>query len=169
MPRINEGLQDVVRTHMIYSPTRADMIQANHPNACNLCHTDRPIDWTLRYLREWYGKAFNEGEIAAHYPDRSRPVALGWLAGANPSVRLVAADALARSRDDQALPALFESLDDPYLINRQFGARAFEGIVGARLADLDYHFYQTREERSGPLAELRARFLRQRIEPVRPE
>jgi hypothetical protein len=72
----------------------------------------------LRYLGEWYGKAYDEGEIAAHYPDRSRRVALGWLAGANQSVRLVPADVLAWSRDDQALPVL---LDDPYLVKRQFG------------------------------------------------
>ena len=56
MPRINEGIEDVVRTHMIYSPTRADMLEANHPNACNLCHTDKPIDWTLAALKDWYGK-----------------------------------------------------------------------------------------------------------------
>src|SRR5438132_2996121 len=71
MPRINEGLQDVVRTHMIYSPTRADMIEANHSNACNLCHLQQPIDWTLRYLKEWYGTKCDEAKIAANYPHRA--------------------------------------------------------------------------------------------------
>src|SRR5260370_397577 len=79
MPRINEGLQDVVRTHMIYSPTRADMIQANHPNACNLCHTDRPIDWTLDHLRERYKGRYDKGKLAAAYPDQTSPVAPGSL------------------------------------------------------------------------------------------
>jgi predicted CXXCH cytochrome family protein len=77
MPRINEGLQDVVRTHMIYSPTRADMIEANHPNACNLCHTDKPIDWTLDRLKEWYGTTVDAKKITANYPERGKPVALG--------------------------------------------------------------------------------------------
>lgn len=54
MPRVNEGLQDIVRTHMIYSPTQPAMIEANHPNACNMCHTEKPIDWALRHLKDWY-------------------------------------------------------------------------------------------------------------------
>src|SRR5262245_54766121 len=99
MPRINEGIRDVVRTHMIYSPTRADMLEANHPNACNLCHTDRPIDWTLLHLKDWYGKTNDESRIAAKYPDRGQAAALGWLKSDNPAVRLVAAEALMRAKD----------------------------------------------------------------------
>ncbi|MEM7478919.1 MAG: hypothetical protein AAF483_28385, partial [Planctomycetota bacterium] len=41
MPKINEGMQDVVRTHAIFSPTHAGMIEENQPNACNLCHLDK--------------------------------------------------------------------------------------------------------------------------------
>ncbi len=159
MPRINEGLQDVVRTHMIYEPTRADMIEANHPNACNLCHTDRPIDWTLKYLKDWYGKTYDEGRIAAHYPDRAGPVGLGWLKSPNESVRMVGADALLRARDRSALPQLLGALDDPYLLNRQFAARGLQEMLGLRLAEHGYRFYQSPEERRGPLKALRVRCL----------
>jgi predicted CXXCH cytochrome family protein len=155
MPRINEGIQDVVRTHMIYSPTRADMIQANHPNACNLCHTDRSIDWTLRYLKDWYGATYDEKQLAANYPDRSRAVALGWLASGNEAVRLVGADALTRARDLRALPLLLDALDDPYLVNRQFAAKELQEMLGLRLSDVGYRFYQSAEERRRPLADLR--------------
>jgi predicted CXXCH cytochrome family protein len=170
MPRINEGLQDVVRTHMIYSPTRADMIESGQPNACNLCHTDRPIDWTLRYLKEWYGKSYDAGHIETAYPERKAPVALGWLKSDNPAVRLVAADALTRDftpgADASRLAktaatrlALLTALDDPLLINRQFAGRGLERMLGIHLADFGYHFYQSAEERRRPLAGLRARFL----------
>jgi predicted CXXCH cytochrome family protein len=155
MPRINEGLQDVVRTHMIYSPTRADMIEANHPNACNLCHVDRPIDWTLGHLKRWYGHSYDEGKIAAHSPDRTRPAALGWLKSDNPAVRLVAADALTRNGDRRALPQLFDALDDPYLVNRQFAAMGVQRMLKLRLADFGYRFHLTRDERRQPLARLR--------------
>jgi predicted CXXCH cytochrome family protein len=159
MPRINEGIQDVVRTHMIYSPTRADMIQANQPNACNLCHTDRPIDWTLRTLKEWYGTTYDAGEITANYPDRGKPVALGWLKSKNASVRLVAADALSRARDVKALPQLLDALDDPYLVNRQFACKGLEEMLDVRAADSGYHFWMTKGERRRPLADLRAKTL----------
>ncbi len=157
MPRINEGLQDVVRTHMIYSPTRPDMIQANHPNACNLCHTDRSIDWTLDKLKNWYGKTYDEKEITLHYRDRGEPAAFGWLASHDPSVRLVAADALTRNRSYQALPKLFDTLDDPYLLTRQFSAKGLEEMLGVRLSDYGYKFYQSREERKGPLEVIRGK------------
>jgi hypothetical protein len=158
MPRINEGLQDVVRTHMIFSPTRSDMIEANHPNACNLCHTDRPIDWTLSRLKEWYGKTYDEKKIAANYPHRSGPVGLGWLKSDNPSVRLVAADALARSRKPEALPHLLDALDDPFLLNRQFATRSLQDMLDVRVSDSSYRFYMTADERKKPLADLRARY-----------
>jgi hypothetical protein len=157
MPRINEGLQDVVRTHMIYSPTRADMIEANHPNACNLCHTDKPIDWTLRHLRGWYGATYDEARIAASYPDRAGPVARGWLRHEDPAVRLVAVEALTRAGARAELPRLLDALDDPYLLNRQFAAKGLEEMLGVRLPDFGYRFYMTGEERRLPLAGLRKR------------
>lgn len=157
MPRINEGLQDVVRTHMIYSPTRADMIQSNHPNACNLCHTDRSIDWTLGNLKNWYSKTYDEKEISLHYRDRNEPVGLGWLASSDASVRLVAADALIRSRNVQAFPRIIDALDDHYLLNRQFAAKGLEEMLGVQLSDYGYHFYQSQVDRQDSLARIRAK------------
>jgi predicted CXXCH cytochrome family protein len=157
MPRINEGIQDVVRTHMIYSPTRPDMILANHPNACNLCHTDRSIDWTLESLKNWYGKTYDDRELSRNYRDRSGPAAVGWLASTDPSVRLVGADALTRTRSIQALPKLIDTLDDPYLLTRQFTGKGLEEMLGVRLNDFGYHFYQSRDERKGPLQVIRGK------------
>ncbi|VTR92961.1 tpr repeat-containing protein : Putative uncharacterized protein OS=uncultured myxobacterium HF0200_08J13 PE=4 SV=1 [Gemmata massiliana] len=159
MPRINEGLNDVVRTHMIYSPTRPDMIHANHPNACNLCHTDKPIDWTLKGLKDWYGKTYDESAIAQKYPKRTEPAALGWLASGEESVRLVAADALVRAKDRAALPQLLSALDDPFLLNRQFAAKGLEEMLGARFTDTGYRFYMTSAERRKPLSDLREKYL----------
>jgi hypothetical protein len=159
MPRINEGINGVVRTHMVYSPTRPDMIHANQPNACNLCHTDKPIDWTLGALKDWYGKTYDEAEIARKYPRRGEPAAIGWLASDREAVRLVAAAAITRAKDRAALPHLLGALDDPYLLNRQFAAKGLEEMLGTRLADAGYRFYMTRDERRKPVAELRAKFL----------
>jgi predicted CXXCH cytochrome family protein len=159
MPRINEGVEDVVRTHMIYSPTRADMLEANHPNACNLCHTDKPIDWTLDALKKWYGKSYNEERIAANYPERKKPVGLGWLHSKEQSVRLVAVEAMARHNDRWALPQLLDSLDDPLLVNRQFAFKGLQDMLNVRLPDFGYRFYMMKDERQKPLAQIRARFL----------
>jgi hypothetical protein len=151
MPRINEGLQDVVRTHTIFSPTQPQMIEANQPNACNLCHVDEPIDWTLKHLKDWYGRSYDEQKLAQNYPDRAAPVAQGWLKSPRESVRLVGADALARSGQTSAVPHLLQALDDPLMVNRQFAARSLERFVGTQVKESGYHFYQTRQERRRPL------------------
>jgi len=160
MPRLNEGIQDVVRTHMIYAPTRADMIEANHPNACNLCHTDRSIDWTLKHLKEWYGKTYDEVKISAAYRARAQSVSVGWLHSDNAAVRLVAVEALIRAKDAQALPLVLDALDNPYLLNRQFALKGLQEMLNIRLAEFGYRFYMTKEERAAPLEKLRAKLKR---------
>jgi predicted CXXCH cytochrome family protein len=156
MPRINEGLQDLVRTHTIFKPTRADMLEANHPNACNLCHTDKPIDWTLRYLKDWYGKTYNEGRIVQHYPKRGQPAALGWLESENPAVRMAGIGAFMRQANEKSIGPLVTSLDDPMLLNRQFAYRGLQRMLEGLPAKLGYRYYMSREERAAPLAELHA-------------
>lgn len=159
MPRINEGLQEVVRTHTIFSPTNRATIESNHVNACNQCHVDQPIDWTLSHLKTWYGRTYSERAIAANYPMRNRPAAIGWLKGTNEAVRLVAADSLTRADARWALPDLIRALDDPYLLNRQFARIGLERMLGLTLGDFGYQFYQTRAERAAPLRKLRAEIL----------
>ncbi len=157
MPRINEGMQDVVRTHRIFSPTNRAMIEANQPNACNLCHLDKPIDWTLDLLKQWYGRSYDESKLGANYPRRSDPVGLGWLGSPHESTRLVAAETMGRSGARWALPELVETLDDPYLLNRQFSQQAVERLLGVDLSvRFGYRFHQFQQERRGPLEKIRA-------------
>lgn len=159
MPRLNEGLQEVVRTHMIFSPTNAAMIESNHPNACNQCHVDQSIQWTLEYLEEWYGKSYSPGAIQANYAQPDGPAALGWLSSRNQSVRLIAADCLSRAEATWALPQLIDALDDPFLLNRQFVQIGLERMLGVNLSKFDYYFYQTPSERESRLHQIRRRYL----------
>ncbi len=160
MPRINEGLQDVVRTHTIFSPTNANMIHANQPNACNQCHTDKSIDWTIGYLEQWYKAKYDNAKLQKHYANRTQSAALGWLQSKNDAVRKVAVDSLIRTRSrwDQDMTiqdTLINALDDPYLINRQFAMRGLNNLLGVQLQNRGYRFYMTPREREQPLAELR--------------
>ncbi len=169
MPRLNEGLQDIVRTHLIYNPTNADMIESNEPNACNLCHTDKPIDWTVKYLGEWYGAEFNDKSIAFSYKPREQPVAVGWLKHHREAVRLVGADCLVRSGATWALEDLVDALDDEFMLNRQFARRGIEKLVGRSLDSTGYRFYMTRPERKGSLERIRGEWLKAGPPPVASE
>jgi predicted CXXCH cytochrome family protein len=159
LPRMNEGLQEVVRTHMIFSPTNRAMIESNQPNACNQCHVDQSIQWTLAYLKEWYGTSYSDWIVKKNYPAPEGPAALGWLESTNQSVRLIAADCLTRAEAHEALPELIDALDDPFLLNRQFAEIGLERMLGIRLSDFDYHFYQTPDERKSRLNQLRLRYV----------
>ncbi len=155
MPRIDEGLQDIVRTHTIFSPTQHEMIEANQPNACNVCHVERPIDWTVGYLKQWYDASFREDQLARNYPEREGSTALGWLKSENRYVRQVAADALARAGATWALPELIGALDDPFLLNRQFARIGLESMLGIKLSDFGYQFHMSLEQRQEPIERMR--------------
>ncbi|MEO1995862.1 MAG: cytochrome c3 family protein, partial [Planctomycetaceae bacterium] len=159
MPRINEGLQDMVRTHTICSPTAAAMIEANQPNACNMCHVEKPIDWTLSHLKSWYGATYNAVALRRKYPQSRGPVAVGWLHSENQAVRLSAADALFRNQAKWSLEHLIDALDDAFLINRQFARVGLEKLLDIDLVEFGYRFYMTRKERQKPLERLRAKWL----------
>ena len=159
MPKINEGLQEMVRTHRIFSPTEPRMIEANQPNACNLCHLDQPIDWTIKHLQDWYGSEheFSETELSKSYPDRQGPVGAGWLKSPHEATRLAAAGAMAAEKHEAALPALLDLLiEDPFLVNRQFTQRDLEDWLGFSLRDAGYQFYMTEPNRRAAVEQIRA-------------
>jgi len=168
MPRINEGMQDVVRTHLIFSPTDGAMLESNHPNACNLCHLQESIDWTIEKLTAWYGlteqseataetdewKIWSEEKLQQNYSDRRMPVALGWLASDNEATRLVSMEALAKSNARWAISQMIDMLDDPYLINRQFTQQRLEEMLEIDLRDFGYRHYQYAPERAAPIRKI---------------
>lgn len=154
MPKINEGLQEVVRTHTIFSPTNKAMLESNHPNACNMCHTDQTIDWTTKYLTEWYGAKFDADKIAKNYKTDQK-VGIGWLQSENEAVRLVAIDSMGRNKDQWAGENLVDTLNDPFLLNRQFALDVIEKVFEVKLEDFNYRFYMTPEERKEPIQRLK--------------
>ena len=155
MPKMNEGLDQLVRTHTIFSPTKAALIEENGPNACNLCHLEKPIDWTLEHLRDWYGRRYDDGKIAINYPNRLGPVGKGWLHHSFQATRLVASATYGRQKRKDALPEILDILNDEYLLNRQFGQIAVEAICGQPLEKLGYTFMLAPAERTQALPRLR--------------
>lgn len=151
MPRVNEGLQDVVRTHMIFSPTNREMIEQNQPNACNMCHVKESISWTQNYLQEWYAARYDSSAIVKNYPNQETSVALGWLKHPDQSVRLIGADSLVRAKAIWALPELIEALNDPYLLNRQFAQKGVQNLTGTSLDRYGYRYFMEAKEREKPL------------------
>ena len=164
MPKINEGMGDMVRTHAIFSPTNAKMLEANQPNACNMCHVDENIDWTLSYLEQWYGLlskekagrlgSYSESTIAKNYPQRNQAVPIGWLSSSHSGTRMVGADVLLKAKAEWALIDLLEMLDDPYMEIRQFTVQRLRDYFEINPDDYGYKLYMTKQERQQPVQEM---------------
>lgn len=147
MPRIHEGLADVVRTHRISNPTDARMIEANQPNACNICHVEKRIDWTIEHLKQWFDASYDEGMIAASYPNRNQAVALGWLRSGHAPTRLIGGRSLVAQRAVWALDDLVTGLNDSHFVNRQFLERSLQTWAGLEFKEFGYRHYHTEDQR----------------------
>ena len=54
MPHTTYGLLKAIRSHTISSPDVKRDLMARRPNACNLCHLDKTLDWTSQKMGAWY-------------------------------------------------------------------------------------------------------------------
>jgi len=157
MPRSVMGIDRYVRTHRISSPTDRTMLAAAAPNACNLCHLDRSIRWTLDELRASYEVRLDPRGWQA-YGDLDGAVGDVWLASKQPAIRLVAAAAYAGSPlGHAALPALLRLLDDPLPYVRAWGLFAVEDLLARKLSEVEYDPRVPGELRRTQLAKLRLR------------
>lgn len=57
MPHTTYGLFKGIRSHTVSSPSVTESSLLQRPNACNLCHLDKTLDWTAEHLEERYGMA----------------------------------------------------------------------------------------------------------------
>ena len=55
MPPTTFGQMRGNRNHFIESPNPAKTLATGRPNACNVCHLDRTMAWTVEQMNAWYG------------------------------------------------------------------------------------------------------------------
>lgn len=143
MPHTSYGLLKAIRSHTITSPSAQSTLETGRPNACNLCHLDRPLAWTAARLHEWYRQPVPES--VARDPlhtnvssavwfllrgDASQRALLAWHAGWNEAVSTSGADWLA--------PYLAELLVDSYSVVRYIAQRSLRRLPGYTEFDYDY-------------------------------
>lgn len=133
MPHTSYGLMKAMRSHSIESPSVARELQTGRPNACNLCHLDRTLQWTQNRLQEWYGTE------PSPLDEDQRSVAAGprWLLQGDAGIRALAAwssgyePARAASGHDWLQPYLAQLLSDPYYAVRFVARRSLMTLPSA--------------------------------------
>ena len=150
MPKIVHGRDRMVHSHHISSPTDPKMLALGAPNACNLCHLDKPISWTLQELNRGWGKDLQATAqwLRAYDGSLDEPVGHAWLKHPGPMVRKAAASAYGESPlGKQELPYVLPILMDSVPSNRFFGMFAVEKILGRQLAPEEYRPWHSPQAR----------------------
>ncbi len=132
MPKIVQGISSLLRTHRISSPSEVSMLRSS-VNACNLCHLDRSVMWTVLQLRQRYRKPLLVDEIS------KKPAALLWLSSRERIHRLTAAGAIGIRPEGRAfLSTLVGMLNDPVAYDRQRYLWAIEEVLGRTLSEAEF-------------------------------
>lgn len=140
MPRTSYGLLTTMRSHFVESPSVASELRTGRPNACNLCHLDRSLQWTQDAMAKWYGTP------AAALDEEQRTIAAGprWLLTGDAGLRALAASSAGRAESQKASgsqwlqPYLVQLLRDPYYAVRIVARRSLRTLPAAPdLGDYD--------------------------------
>lgn len=140
MPHTTYGLLSAIRSHTINSPSVQSSVDTGRPNACNLCHLDKPLGWTASHLREWYRQP--EPQLTDEQRDTS--AALTWLLKGDAGQRSLIAwhlgwePAKAASGTDWMPRYLAEGLVDPYSSVRYIAQRSLKTHAGFESLAYDY-------------------------------
>jgi hypothetical protein len=126
MPFTTYGLLKTIRSHQISSPSVQATLDTGRPNACNLCHLDKTLAWTARYLENWYGvtaPALDGDETAV-------AASLLWLLKGDAGQRAIVAQSMGWTPAQQAsgtgwlTPYLALTAKDSYDAVRYIAARS---------------------------------------------
>ncbi len=133
MPHTTWGLMKASRSHVVTSPNVNESLPpTGRPNACNLCHLDKTLDWTAEQLHHRYGHdvpklSADEQTIAASIlwalkGDGAQRAFACWNMGWEP--------ARAVSADGWMPPILAQLLVDPYPAVRGVAHHSLQKIHG---------------------------------------
>ena len=153
MPHTSWSLLGAIRSHEVSSPSVRESVQVGRPNACNLCHLDRSLAWTGRWLKEWWGG----GRPQLGDSERNVAASILWTLSGDAAQRALAAwhmgwaPAQRASGTDWMVPYLAQLLEDPYEAVRFTSVRSLRSNASARGlegAAFDFDFMASEDERA---------------------
>ncbi len=141
MPHTTYGVLKAIRSHQVSSPRVVDELATGRPNACNLCHLDKPLAWAANQLGRWYGHSIpdlSEDQTAvadavrlALAGDAGQRVLVAWHLSWEPALQV--------SGRSWVPPVLAQLLDDPYAAVRCVAERSLKQIAPSLVtSDYDY-------------------------------
>ncbi len=131
MPHTVYGLLKAMRSHEIDSPSVGDQMASQRPNACSLCHLDKPLSWVSENLGNWYEqekpeltkdqKNIPEGLRMALSGDPNQRALIAWHLGWEPAIKA--------SYQNWFIPLLFELFKDEYSAIRYIAGKGINRLI----------------------------------------
>lgn len=131
MPHTTYGLLKAIRSHEISSPSIKNQLDSGRPNACSLCHLDKPLDWVSDNLQSWFKhpshtlsedqKEIPEGLRMALADGPNQRALIAWHLGWKPAIDT--------SSSPWAVPLLLELFKDRYSAVRYLAAESLTRLV----------------------------------------
>jgi hypothetical protein len=140
MPHSGFGLLRAVRSHQVSSPSVEETTNVGRPNACNLCHLDKPLAWTAEALHLWYGRPIPE----LSREDHEIATGVKWIVKGDAGQRALAAwsmgwaPAQKASGKDWLTPYLAVTLVDSYAAVRFVVGKSLRTLPGFEKLPFDY-------------------------------
>ena len=140
MPHTTYGLLKAIRSHQIDSPSVATNLATGRPNACNLCHLDRTLEWTALTLEQWFGQE----KPALSEDTASTAASVLWALRGDAGQRALAAwsmgwkSARETSGETWIAPHLATLLEDPYSAVRYIAYHSLKELPEFGSLDYDY-------------------------------
>lgn len=158
MPHTTYALFKGIRSHRIDSPRIHGTDTTSRPNACNLCHLDRTLEWTAGHLSNWYGIQPKTQDLQALTTSTSSTAAsVEWLLKGDAAQRVLAAWSMGWEPAHQAssvnwlAPHLAQLLNDPYSAVRYVAANSLRKLPGFQ--NFNYDFLASPESRERAVVE----------------
>lgn len=138
MPEVVYGIQTFHKTHQISIPDPRLTVDKNVPNACNQCHVDRSVNWSIEQAKTFWPGHYRDA-VASNDARHQVPETVRGLFSGDALTRALMADAIGRRGDKTwAAPFLIEAfIGDNYPIVRYFAANGLARF-GSDLAKPDY-------------------------------
>jgi hypothetical protein len=152
MPHTSYALMGGIRSHQIDIPRVTTVQQNEKPNACNLCHLDKPLQWTADTLTQWYGH--DAIELDPTYQNTA--AAIVWIMQGHAIHRTLAAWHMSweptqkTSAMQWRFPYLLQLLNDNYSATRYVTWQSLNRIPSfteLQLSDNSYDFIDPQNKR----------------------
>ena len=141
MPHTTIGLLGTMRSHRIDSPNANTADTTGRPDACSLCHLDKPITETAKTLTKWYGQPPLASE---RYTLDEPSAAILWFLKGDAAQRALIAwhfgwePAQNASGKDWMAPYAAIALEDDYSAVRYIAGTSLQTLPGFEELNYDY-------------------------------